>query len=360
MELRRAVQERLLFLAPRAPPSKGQIRQLSCHYRQVKQRVGIVVLDGVLDSAFGVTVDLLSTANRVAAVRGVPVSFDLRVVSASRRARSSSGQILVADATFRDAKRYDVVIALGLNAPLREDVESALDRADVRAAVSFLATQARRALVCASCSGTFVLAETGLLDGHAATTSWWLAPVFRSRYPRVELRDDTVVVARAGRIITGGAAFSQIDLVLRLVRRFAGAEVTDTCARLLVIDERPTQARYAVVDHLAHDSEEVRGAENYIRRNLQRPLSVDEIARSAGVSPRTLARRVRAALGLSPLRLVQRLRVEQAAHLLDATTLPFDAIARRVGYEDPGALRSLLRRELGVTARDLRRPRSGP
>lgn len=321
----------------------------------MRKRVALVALDGVLDSAFGVTVDILAVANRVAKARGAEELFEAQIVTAGESARSSSGRQLRGDATFRTRSKYDVVIVLGMNVPLREELERALERDDVRGAQRFIVRQAQsNAVVCASCAGTFVLAETGLLEDRSATTSWWLAPVFRSRYPRIELSDDTVVVTNRGQLVTGGAALSQIDLMLWLMRRFAGPEIATLCARLLVVDERPTQARYAMVQFLAHDSEEIRRAERFIRRNLNRPLSIAEIARAASVSTRTLTRRVQLSLGMSPLRFVQRLRVEQAAHLLGTTQLAFDEVARRVGYEDPGALRGLLRRELGVTARGLR------
>jgi transcriptional regulator GlxA family with amidase domain len=318
-------------------------------------RVAVVVLDGVLDSVFGVTVDVLAVANRIAVARGGAAVFDVDLVSAHGTVTSGTGRDIVTDARFRGRATFDVVLVPGFNVPLREELEAALVREDVVSAGRFLIRHAKRgALVCASCAGTFVLAETGLLDGGVATTSWWLAPFFRARYPRVELREEAVVSPQGARIVTAGAALSQIDLMLWLIRRSAGADVAALCARMLVLDERPSQARYALVDHLAHDSEEVRRAERFIRKNLQRALSIGEIARAAHVSPRTLARRTRECVGSSPLGLLQRLRVERAAHLLGTTALAFDEIARRVGYEDPGALRGLLRRELGVTARALR------
>lgn len=319
------------------------------------KRLALVILDGVLDSVFGVTVDVLAVANRIAAIRGDPATFDVRLVAAASAVTSGSGRRIAGDTTFKSSAKFDVVMVPGINVPLREELEAALVREDVVSAGRFLIRHAARgALICASCAGTFVLAETGLLDGGVATTSWWLAPLFRARYPRVDLREDAVVSPNGSRMVTAGAALSQIDLMLWLVRRIAGPEVAARCARLLVLDERPSQTRYALVDHLSHDSEEVRRAERFVRKNLQRPLTIAEIANAAHVSPRTLARRTRACVGLSPLGLLQRLRVERAAHLLGTTALSFDEITQRVGYEDPGALRGLLRRELGATARSLR------
>jgi transcriptional regulator GlxA family with amidase domain len=199
-----------------------------------------------------------------------------------------------------------------------------------------------------------VVAESGLLDGREATTSWWLASLFRQRYPRVELRDHAVVVSGGRSVVTAGAALSQIDLMLWLVRKVCGPEVANLCARYLVAGERPSQARYALLSHVAHESEEVLLAERFARRNLHRNIAIGELARAARVSARTLTRRMHEALGIAPLQFVQRLKIEQAAYLLGTTKLAFDEVAHRVGYADPGALRRLLRRELGATARGLR------
>jgi transcriptional regulator GlxA family with amidase domain len=95
-------------------------------------------------------------------------------------------------------------------------------------------------------------------------------------------------------------------------------------------------------------------AERFVRRNLGRNITIGELARAARVSARTLTRRMHKALGFAPLQFVQRLKVERAVHLLGTTKLAFEEIARRVGYEDPGALRRLLRREFGATARSFR------
>ena len=321
----------------------------------MRTKVFLVALDGVLESAFGVTTDLLAAANRINTVRAGSNSFEVKVVGAGRRVLTGTGRQLVTDVTFPRAARCDVVVLMGMDVPLRAELEAALARPDVMAAREFVARQASLgALVCASCSGTFVLAETGLLDGCAATTSWWLAPVFRQRYPRVELRTDAIIVSGSSQLVTAGAALSQIDLTLWLVRKTCGPEIANLCARYLVVGERPSQSRYALVNHVAHDSQEVVLAERFVRRNLDRSISIDELARAARVSARTLARRMHEALGLAPLQFVQRLKVEQAAHLLGSTRLGFDEIARRVGYEDPGALRRLLQRELGATARSLR------
>lgn len=191
-----------------------------------------------------------------------------------------------------------------------------------------------------------------MLDGRLATTSWWLAPVFRGRYPAVTV-DDTRMVTTSDGITTAGAAFSHVDLALAIVRAHSPA-LADVVRRFLVIDDRPSQAAYTIPSALAAYDPLVSSFEQWVRARLADPLSIAAAARDLGVSERTLQRAVGRTLGCSPIRFVQDLRVERARHLLSTTDLPMATVARRVGYENPGALRTLLRDRVGVTARSLR------
>jgi transcriptional regulator GlxA family with amidase domain len=322
---------------------------------QMTLRVDVVALDGVLDAALGVTLDVLAAADRLARVAGRPEPFRVSVLSARRWIRTGTGRRVSADATLARRRRSDVLVVLGMNLPTVSELDRALARSDVRAAISMIRRESeRKTLVCASCSATFLCAEAGLLDGRAAATSWWLGPVFRQRYPAVRLRDDAMVVSDGG-VVTAGAALSQVDLMLWLTRRVAGPAIAELCTRYLVIDERPSQMRYVVVDQLTHQSDEITRAEAFARGSLHKPIGVEDLARAAGTSERTLERRFREALGMTPMRFLQRIRVERAAHLLQTTKRSLEEVAERVGYESSSSLRRVLQRELGVSASGLRR-----
>jgi transcriptional regulator GlxA family with amidase domain len=248
----------------------------------------------------------------------------------------------------------DLVIVPGANRPHPQEIDDWLAARAVQKSIGWLQAQAGEgAALAASCAGTFVLAETGLLDGGVATTSWWLAPHFRRRYPQVELDMDKMVVGD-GRLLCAGAAFSQADLMLELVARHAGPALAQECARYLMLDRRSSQMRYAIPHHLARQHPVVCEAERWIRRRLDQPFRLGELASALHLTPRTLARRFEASLGMTPLRFVQRLRVEQARHLLQTTRLPLQAVAERVGYAEAATLRKLLARS-GEGGR-LRRP----
>ncbi len=205
----------------------------------------------------------------------------------------------------------------------------------------------------AACIGTFVMAESGLLDDQHATTTWWLAPLFRKRYPDVRL-DESNMIVKSGRFVTAGAALSHVDLALWLVRSVS-PQLAALTAKYLIVDSRPTQSAYALTDHLLHSDPLVQRFEAWARARLARRFSLDDAAKAVGASKRTLARRMQDVLGKSPLNYVQSLRIERAVHLLKTTNAAVDEVAARVGYADGTTLRTLLRRRLNLGIKEIRK-----
>jgi transcriptional regulator GlxA family with amidase domain len=195
-----------------------------------------------------------------------------------------------------------------------------------------------------------------VLDGETVTTTWWLAPFFRQRYPRVRL-DDRRMLVPSGRVLTAGAALSHMDMALWLIRQVSPS-LAETTARYLIVDSRPSQSAYAMSDHLAHADPLVQKFERWARDRLAEGFSLDEAARTVGASKRTLARRINDVLGKSPLSYFQDLRIERAVHLLRTSSGDVESIAAAVGYADGVALRNLLRRKLGRGVREIRSNRS--
>ena len=186
-------------------------------------------------------------------------------------------------------------------------------------------------------------------------SAWWLADVGRALFPQCRLETGRMVVDD-GRLTTAGAALAQMDLMLHLLRRDFGPKVADLAARYLLIDGRPTQARYMVWSHLRHADDLVTRLEGLTNRNLDASVGVAEAAKALRVTERTLHRRVLKATGRTPSAFMQALRLQRAHHLLETTGLPVEEVARRVGYGDATALRRLIRRNLQAAPRDLRRP----
>jgi transcriptional regulator GlxA family with amidase domain len=254
--------------------------------------------------------------------------------------------------TRASAERPDLVVVPAIGAKTVATIATALERPEVHDAGGLLREWADTgARIAGACTATFVLASSGVLNGGRATTTWWLAPLFRERFPAVVL-DDSRMVVESARIVTAGAALAHVDLALWLVRQ-RSPSLADATARYLVFDARPSQAAYAMSDHLAHADPVVERFEQWARRHLT-DFDLAEAARRAGTSARTLERRTRAVLGKSPLAYVQDLRVEMAVHRLRTTKESIDEIAASVGYGDGVTLRTLLRKKTGRGVRELR------
>src|SRR6185503_7869522 len=334
----------------------------SCHgcFRQRRRvvsvaamKVNVLALDGVFDLGLAAVLDALQTANELIQVAELAVPrFEVKIVGVRKAVRTSQGLTVPVTAVPWRVPDCVVVPAIGFKMP--GPLESALARPDILDAGAALRQWDRRdATVATACIGTFVMAESGLLDQQRATTTWWLAPLFRKRYPNV-LLDESNMVVKSGRFVTAGAALSHIDLALWLVRS-ASPTLASLTAKYLIVDSRPSQSAYALTDHLVHSDSLVQRFESWARSRLKQGFSLDEAAKAVGSSKRTLARRMQAVLGKSPLSYFQSLRVERAVHLLKTSSASVDDIAERVGYSEGSILRVLLRRRLGLGIKEIRR-----
>ncbi len=311
--------------------------------------VTIFALASPLASSVTITIDVLAMANRVSRSLGRPFPFDVKLEGAG-------APLFRPFLAFREAthKEPDILIvpAQGLSkADSYSDRLAEQDAIEGRQAITS-AFQAG-AHIASSCTGTLLLGSTGLLDGRRATTAWWLAPIFKELFPKV-LLNSTDLVVTDGLLTTAGAAMAQMDLMVGLVARYAGAEIAEELARRMVLDERRSQVPYMAMSLLAASNEGVARAAAWARSRLSERIGVNDLAASVRQSPRTFARRVTAATGMSPIQFLQQLRMERAIELIETTMLPFEEIAFRVGYSDPSTLRALIRRCSGVGPRDLR------
>ena len=316
-------------------------------------KINVLVLDGAFETGLATVLDAFAIATDLAPMlAGESPRFEVAMIGTRRHVRTALGlSVPVQSVGAREAPDCVIVPAIGCKMPA--PLERALTRPDVRDGLAALRAWGNRgASLAAACVGTFVLAEAGLLDGEEATTTWWLAPLFRQRYPDVKL-DESRMVVRSGTKVTAGAALSHIDLALALIRQ-TSPELASLVAKYLVIDSRPSQSAYAISDHLIHADPLVERFERWARGRIDRGFSLEEAAGALATSKRTLARRLKDTLGKTPLSYFQDLRVERAVHLLKTTDHNVERIAAMVGYADGVTLRTLLRRRLGRGVRELR------
>ena len=316
-------------------------------------RIHVLALDGVFDLGLSAILDAFRTANELAEMSGHSVHrFDVKIVGVSKSVQTSQGLTVPVQMAGSKAPDCVVVPAIGIKMP--SPLEAALVRPDIQDAAVLLRRWHRTgALMTAACVGTFIMAESGLLDHQRSTTTWWLVPMFRRRYPNVTL-DESQMIIKSGRFVTAGAALSHMDLALWIIRGVS-PKLASLTAKYLIVDSRPTQSAYALTDHLAHSDPLVQRFEDWARSRLKHGFSLDDAARAVATSKRTLARHMDAVLGKSPLSYFQSLRVEHAVHLLKTSDASVDEVAARVGYADPTTLRNLLRRRLKLGIKEIKR-----
>jgi transcriptional regulator GlxA family with amidase domain len=200
------------------------------------------------------------------------------------------------------------------------------------------------------CSGAFILAATGLLDGGRATTHWLAAGALAARHPRIDV-DPDVLYVDSGQFLTSAGAAAGLDLCLHLIRRDLGSAVAADAARLSVmpLEREGGQAQFIVHDRPPTPSGSVlEPVLHWLEDNCAKDLSLEDIATFAGMSTRTLNRRFREQMGTTPLQWLHRIRIRQAQYLLETTSHAVDRIATQVGFGSPTAFRDRFKRVVGT------------
>lgn len=299
-------------------------------------------------------VDLLRKTVELAATipsRTPRPRLELSLISGTRatRVRAAGGVRLICDHTIEDARHADLIVVPAMD----PDVIDRLTKNG--AVVSFLERAYRRgADVASACTGAFLVAEAGLLEGRSAATHWAFQPLFAARYPRVRVVPEAVVVD-SGRVVTAGGATSFLNLTLFLVERFFGADVARAASKMFLIDaNKAPQSAYAMFSsQRQHDDEAIKRVQESIE-SAPGEAHVEGLAKSAAMSVRTFARRFSRATGNNAREYIQRVRIEAAKRALEQSREPVAAIASRVGYADAVAFRKVFARITGLTPSDYR------
>ena len=282
---------------------------------------------------------------------GTTARFDCHIVGGSGRAVRGSHGVTFAAHPMR--RRYDASIVPPIWCESLADLEKQAQR--LRAENAFIVRMTRRSKIFASsCSGAVLLAQAGLLNGRRATTCWWLVNWFRQTFPDVEMVPDRLVM-RDRDCWTAAAGAAYMHLALELVRELAGEPLAAATGRLMLVEPRRGSQSPFLVPHTAPEQgSEIERATRYLRQHSNKQLALAGVCRALAVSERTLARKFKASLGMSPLSYLQSQRVARARQLLESSKLPLDRIVEQCGYEDVSSFRKLFARQVGMTPREYR------
>jgi transcriptional regulator GlxA family with amidase domain len=290
-------------------------------------RVAIVAFDGVVLGDLAAPCEIFGRARD----RGGRAVYDVRICSDRRVVRSEHVTLNV-PWRFSSLSRADTVIVPGL-----DDLERPMPAAAVRAIGRAIDRGARVASIC---TGAFVLAATGALDGRRATTHWLGALELARRHPAIEV-DPNVLYVDNGKLLTSAGAAAGMDLCLHLVRLDLGAAAAAAVARAAVmpLERAGGQAQFIVHEPPARDGSAMGPLLAWLEQNLQRDLALPAIARRAAMSTRTLSRRFREQVGATPAQWITRARVRRAQRLLETTSLAVERVATECGFGSAAVMR---------------------
>jgi len=306
------------------------------------QRIGFVVFEGFQSMSFA-ALSVFEYANTIA---GKPL-YEMHFISEKGGLVRSSTGMAVDSKRFGEAT-YDTVIVGGGTSILQHAPAALLDF--IRKA----AKSSRR--VASICTGAFILAEAGILDDKRVTTHWWHARELQARYPKIKMEEDRIFIID-GNVWTSAGMTAGIDLALALVEKDLGADLTHSIAQKLVIYHRRAggQSQHSALLELAPKSDRIQNALVYAKKNLHTPLSVEQLAEAAHLSPRQFSRAFRAETGQSPAKAVENLRLEVARTMMEQTRHSLDEVAQEAGFGDRRRLREAFLRAYGQPPQAIRR-----
>ncbi len=305
------------------------------------QRIGFVVFSGYQVMSFA-ALSVFEIANQQA---GRQV-YDVHVLSEDGGLIRTSIGMTIGTERFDDTI-YDTLI-IGGGGELEPPTPGLVDF--VRR------SHGRSRRITSICSGAFVLAEAGLLDGRRATTHWIYARAFQSQFPRVKMEEDRIFI-HDGPVWTSAGMSAGIDLALALVEEDLGIELARMVAKKLVVYHRRAggQSQFSALLELEPKSDRIQNALSFAKRNLHTPLTVPDLADAARLSPRQFSRAFQAETGQSPAKAVENLRVEAARVMMEEGHHPIDVVAQHTGFADRDRMRRAFLRAFGQPPQVIRR-----
>jgi transcriptional regulator GlxA family with amidase domain len=321
--------------------------------------VSVVAIPDAVLSTLGGVFDVLASVQQVAALSdAVPAVAPFKVEIVGERdgpVQLASGVPISTHKAVAELPHTDIVIVPSIRLP-----NEGWEMGRYPQLTAWLeAMHAQGATLCSACSGVFLIAETGLLDGKETAVHWPYARAFRQAFPAVAVHPDRALLTwgEHDEYVSSGASSSWHDLVLYLIARYVNPAAAQAVAQYFALQwHRDGLAPY-VIFHVPGDHGDalIADAQQWLGTRFAIAGPVEEIVRRSGVPERSFKRRFTKATGFTPIAYVQRLRIEDAKRRLERTNEPIDEISWRVGYEDPAFFRRLFKRTTGITPGAYRR-----
>jgi len=289
---------------------------------------------------------VLTEVNALMLRMGKPALFDVKLVGLTSETPVNNGMYKIkADLLTSEVEKTDLIIIPALEGDMIKNLE---DNHDF---IPWIIKQYKAGAEVASlCVGAFLLAETGLINGKKCATHWMAANDFRRMFPDVELVEDRIITDEHG-IYSSGGAFSYLNLILYLIEKFAGREIAVFCSKAFQIDiQRDSQSPFIIFQgQKEHGDESIMKAQDFIEKNFQERITVDQLASMLALGRRNMERRFKKATSNTVIEYIQRVKIEAAKKGFETGRKNISEIMYDVGYSDVKAFRTIFRKITGLS-----------
>lgn len=310
------------------------------------KHISILIPEGAILGSLEGSRQLLTQVNQFYGAQGADPIFKVELVGMTDEIKVCGGKITVhSDQLLPSVKKTDLIIIPAIDG----DIEEAIERN--KAFIPWIVEQYQGGAEVASlCLGAFLLASTGLLNGRKCATHWLAANNFRRMFPQVELVDNKIIT-EDHRLYSSGGAFSYLNLILHLIEKYAGRDMTILSAKVFAIEiERKNQSSFMIFQgQKEHDDDIVREIQEFIEKNFQEKLTVDQLADMFALGRRSLERRFKKATSNTVTEYIQRVKIEAAKKSFETSRKNINEVMYDVGYADIKAFRTTFKKTTGLS-----------
>lgn len=310
------------------------------------KHISILVPEGAILGSIEGPRQLLTQVNAFCKAKGEPPLFNVQLVGLSKQIPLSGGLFTAhSDMVIGDLKKTDLIIIPAIDGDMEKALEINKDF------IPWILHQYKNGAEVASlCIGAFLLAATGLVNGRKCATHWMAANDFRKMFPEVNLMAEKIITDERG-IYSSGGAYSYLNLILYLIEKFVGRDTAILCAKVFAIEiDRSSQSPFIMFSgQKGHEDTQIKEAQEFIEKNYQEKITVDQLASMFALGRRNLERRFKKATSNTVVEYIQRVKIEAAKMSLESSRENVNEVMYKVGYTDTKAFRTTFKKITGLS-----------